>query len=97
VYRDPRESLVRTIEQLRAELDELRALRPRRRWRSPLLFVLTIASALVAVYAIAACAAARARADDYERKYDGVRVRFEAKTRDLGTCESLALQTLGRD
>jgi hypothetical protein len=97
VYRDSRESLVRTIEQLSSDLDDMRELRPRRRWGSGVQLLVTTASALVAVYAIAACVAAKARADDFERKFNGARVRLEAKTRDLGQCESLADHVLGRD
>jgi hypothetical protein len=97
VYRDSHESLVQTIEQLRSELDELRELRPRRSWRARVALPLTVASALAAVLSIGACLAAKARADDFERKFNGIRVRFEAKTRDLGECESFAQRELGRD
>jgi hypothetical protein len=97
VYRDSHESLIRTIEQLRSEVDPMRELRPVRRWRARVLLLVAIASAFVTVYAVAACVAAKARADDFERKFNGARARLEAKTRDLGQCESFAQQMLGRD
>jgi hypothetical protein len=97
VYRDSHESLVRTIEQLRADLDQLREPRPTQRRRRRLLVVATTVSAFVTVYALAACVAAKARADDYERKFNGARVRLEAKTNDLGQCESFAQHMLHRD
>jgi hypothetical protein len=97
MYRAPHDTFVCTIERLEAELRELRSLRASPRPRERALWALTLTSVFGAVLAVAACTAARARADDVERRYDGARVRLERKTQDLATCETLAFHEMRGD
>jgi len=97
MYRASHDTLASTIARLDAELRELRALRAPPRPRERVLWVVTAMSVLAALFAVAACGAQRARADDAERRFDGARVRLERKTADLGVCESLAFHELRGD
>src|SRR5579884_1341069 len=100
MYRASHDTFVSTIERLEAELRELResgfapCLGTPRRTRERVLWVTTAVSVIGALLAVAACGAARTRATEAERRFDAARVRLEAKTNDLATCESLALRHL---
>jgi hypothetical protein len=94
MYRAPHDTFASTVERLETELRELRALRAPRRPRERFLWTVTAMSVLGAVLAVVSCLAARAQAEDAERRFDGARVRLEQKTQDLGVCESLAFHTL---
>jgi hypothetical protein len=94
MYRASHDTLASTIERLEGELRTIRALRAPLRPREHVLWAVTLASVLGALFAVAACSAAGVRADDAERRYDGARVRLERKTQDLGTCESFAFHEL---
>jgi hypothetical protein len=94
MYRASHDTLVSTIDGLEAELRNIRALRAPPRPRERVLWTVTVASIMGALFAVAACTAAGARADDAERRFDGARVRLEQKTRDLGVCEALAFHEL---
>lgn len=97
MYRASHDTFVCTIERLEAELRDLRSLRARPRRRERALWVVTATSVVGALLAVAACTAARARADEVERRYDGARVRLELKTEDLATCETLAFHEMRGD
>ena len=94
MYRASHDTLASTIEHLEAELRTIRALRAPPRPREQVLWAVTIASLLGVLFAAAACSAARIRADDAQRRFDGARVRLERKTQDLGTCEAFAFHEL---
>ena len=95
MYRASHDTLASTIERLESELREVRALRAPRRPRERFLWAITTVSVLGAVFAGAALTAATARADDAERKLDGMRTRLELKTQDLGRCESIYFRAFG--
>jgi hypothetical protein len=103
MYRAPHDTFVSTIERLEAELRELReaglspCLGTTRRTRERTLWATTAVSVIGALLAVAACGAARTRADDAERRFDAARVRLERKTQDLSECESFAYRELRRD
>jgi hypothetical protein len=97
MYRASHDTFASTIERLEAEVRELHTLAAPRRLRERGLWATTAVSVVGALLAVAACGAARTRADVAERRFDAARVRLERKTRDLGACESFAYHELRGD
>jgi hypothetical protein len=97
MYRASHDTFASTIERLEAEVRELKALGAPGRPRDRTLWATTAVAVVGALLAVAACGAARARAADAERRFDGARVRLEMKTQDLATCEALAFHELRGD
>ena len=97
MYRAPHDTFASTIERLEAEVRELRAVGSPRRARERALWATTAVCVVGAVLAVAACGAARTRADLAEHRFDAARVRLELKTKDLGVCEALAFHELRGD
>jgi hypothetical protein len=94
MYRASHDTFASTIERLEAEVRELRAVGAPRRPRERALWVTTAVSVVGALLAVAACGAARSRADVAEHRFEAARVRLERKTLDLGACESFAYHEL---
>lgn len=89
MYRGSQESFAETIERLEREVAELRAaLAPGRR-REVKTRLFAALCGMLTFLALAACAAARARADQLTTRFDAEAAILERKTRDLGTCESM--------
>jgi hypothetical protein len=97
MYRASHDTFASTIERLEAEVRELRTLGTPRGARERTLWATTAVSVVGALLAVAACGAARTRADDAERRFDAARVRLERKTQDLAACESFAYHELRGD
>jgi hypothetical protein len=93
MYRVSHDTFVGTIERLEAERD-LRALRSAPRPKERVLWAVTLVSVLGGGFATAGLLAAHEHAEDAERRFHGASVRYEQKTRDLGTCEDLAFHAL---